>query len=165
MKRRCSCQLNCVGQREFNKNRVRSRKNPHKSQASRSPHKRRGPFPGGPPTRSSDGSRQSPITVDQRRCTSAVTLGAAVFARSARVAHDKGAAATTRHARAQPPDRDRKGSPIIIMPSGSHPASPSKRRSRSPAPRFEPEPEPEVAEEAPVELAEAAAPARRPKQL
>ena len=45
------------------------------------------------------------------------------------------------------------------MPSGSHPASPSKRRSRSPAPRFEPEPEPEVVEEAPVELAEAAAPA------
>ena len=37
------------------------------------------------------------------------------------------------------------------MPSGSHPASPSKRRSRSPAPRFEPEPEPEVVEEAPVE--------------
>ena len=37
------------------------------------------------------------------------------------------------------------------MPSGSHPASPSKRRSRSPAPRFEPEPAPEVVEEAPVE--------------
>jgi len=39
------------------------------------------------------------------------------------------------------------------MPSGSHPASPSKRRSRSPAPRFEPEPE------APVEAAAAPAPA------
>ena len=39
------------------------------------------------------------------------------------------------------------------MPSGSHPASPSKRRSRSPAPRFEPEPEPEAPAEAPVEAA------------
>ena len=45
------------------------------------------------------------------------------------------------------------------MPSGSHPASPSKRRSRSPAPCFEPEPEPEAPVEAPVEPAEAAAPA------
>ena len=45
------------------------------------------------------------------------------------------------------------------MPSGSHPASPSKRRSRSPAPRFEPEQEPAAPVEAPVELAEAAAPA------
>ena len=44
------------------------------------------------------------------------------------------------------------------MPSGSHPASPSKRRSRSPT-RFEPEPEPEVVEEAPVELEAAVAPA------
>ena len=43
-----------------------------------------------------------------------MTLGAAVFARSARVAHGKGAAATgTRHVRAQPPDSDRKGSPTI----------------------------------------------------
>ena len=52
------------------------------------------------------------------------------------------------------------------MPSGSHPASPSKRRSRSPAPRFEPEPEPEVVEEAPAELAEAcrAAPAEAIKR-
>ena len=129
---------------EFNQNRARRQKKTRTRLAVRSPSKRRGTLPGGPPRRPSDGSRQSPITVDQRRCPSAVTLGAAVFARSARVAHDKGAAATgTRHVRAQPPDRDRKGSPIKSCRRAATPPRPrsagagARRRasSRSRSPR------------------------------
>ena len=152
--------VTCVSS-ELEQNRVRSSKNPHKPRHPGPRRKRRGTLPGGLSGRPGDGSRQSPITVDQRRCTSAVTLGAAVFARSGAEPRGKGAAATgTRHATGNSRrTATGRAAPSIIMPSGSHPASPSKRRSRSPAPRFEPEPEPEVVEEAPVELAEAAAPA------
>ena len=160
MKRRCACQL-LAYPGEFSKNRVSKQQKTRTESQHRGPRKASGTPPGGPPRRPGDGSRQSPITVDQRRCTSAVTLGAAVFARSGASGSPgrQGAAATgTRreHSRRTATGR---AAPSIIMPSGSHPASPSKRRSRSPAPRFEPEPEPEVVEEAPVELAEAAAPA------
>ena len=72
-----------------------------------------------------------------------MTLGAAVFVRSARVAHGKGAAATgTRHVRAQPPDRDRRAAPSIcrraaIPPRPRSGGAGARRRasSRSRSPR------------------------------
>ena len=72
-----------------------------------------------------------------------MTLGAAVFARSARVAHGKGAAATgTRHVRAQPPDRDRKGQPhqsscrrAAIPPRPRSGGAGARRRASSRSPR------------------------------
>ena len=74
-----------------------------------------------------------------------MTLGAAVFARSARVAHGQGAAATgTRYVRAQPPDSDRRAAPSICRRAaiprrprsgGAGARRRASSRSRSPRPR------------------------------